>query len=99
MLVYARAVSVRAICSAKDACAVANEAEVDENVRTASMVARKSQGDIGICCGGGGAVEDESAKSAGDGAVEVTGAGGLDEAGSIGRGAAGIKTGEGETGT
>ena len=41
------------------------------------MMARKSRGDIEICCGGGGAMEDEPAKSAGDGAVEVTGAGGL----------------------
>ena len=44
-------------------------------------------------------MEDEPTKSAGDGAVEVTGARGSDEAGSIGRGAAGIGAGEGETGT
>ena len=99
MLVCARAVSVRAICSAKDACAATNEAEVAENVRTTSMMAKKSRGDIGICCSGRGAVEDEPAKSAGDGAMEVTGARGSDEAGSVGRGAAGIGTGEGETGT
>ena len=99
MLVCARAVSVRAIHSAKDACAIVNEAEIAENVQTTSMMARKSRGDIGICCGGGGAVEDEPAKSAGDGAVEVTGVGDSDEAESVGRGAAGIGTGEGETGT
>ena len=51
-----------AILLAKDACAATNEAEVAENVRTASMMARKSRGDIRICCGGGGAVEDEPAK-------------------------------------
>ena len=51
MLVCARAVLVHAIYSTKDACAVANEAEVAENVRTAFMMARKSRGDIGICCG------------------------------------------------
>ena len=50
---------MRAIRSAKDACAAANEAEVVENVRIASMMARKFQGDIGICCSSGGAVEDE----------------------------------------
>ena len=99
MLVYARAVSVCAIRSGKDACAIANEAEVAENVRTASMMARKSRGDIVICCGGGSAVEDEPAKSAGDGALEVIGAGGSDEAGSVRRGATGIETGEGETRT
>ena len=51
---------------------------------------------MGICCG---AVEDEPAKSAEDGALEVTGAGGSDEAGSVGRGAIGIRTGGGEYGT
>ena len=99
MLVCARAVSVRAIRSAKDAYAAANEAEVAENVRTASMMARKSRGDIGICCGGGGAVEDEPAKSAGDRPVEVTGTGGSDEVRSVGHGAAGIGAREGETET
>ena len=69
---------MRAIHSAKDAYAAANEAEVVKNVQTASMMARKSRGDIGICCGGGGAVEDEPAKSTRDGAVEVTGARGSD---------------------
>ena len=52
---------MRAIRSAKDAWAAANEAEVAENVRTTSMIARKSRGDMGICCG---VVEDEPAKSA-----------------------------------
>ena len=89
---------MRAIRSAKDACATANEAKVAENVRTTSIMARKSRGDIVICCGGGGAVEDEPAKSARDGAVEVTGAEGSDEAGSVGLGTAGIGIGEGETG-
>ena len=72
---------MRAIRSAKDAWAVSNEAEVAENVRITSMIARKSQGDMGICCS---AVEDEPAKSAGDGALEGTGAGSLEEAGSVG---------------
>ena len=99
MLVCVIAVSVRAIHSAKDACTTANESEVAKNVQTASMMARKSRGDIGICCSGGGAVEDEPAKSARDGAVEVTSARGSDEVGSVGRGTAGIETGEGKTET
>ena len=74
----------------------ANEAEVAKNVRTASMIARKSRGDMGICFG---VVKDEPAKSAGDRALEVTGAGGSEEAGSVGRGAVGIRTGGGESGT
>ena len=90
---------MHAICSAKDTCAAANEVEVAENVWTASMMAKKSRGDIGICCGGGGVVEDEPAKSVGDRAVDVTGVGGSDEAGSVGHGAACIGTGEGETET
>ena len=53
---------MRSIRSAKDACVAKIEAEVAENVRTTSMMARKSRGDIGICCGGGGAMEDEPAK-------------------------------------
>ena len=90
---------MRAIHSAKDACVAANEEEVAKNVQTASMMARKSRGDIGICCGGGGAVEDEPAKSIRDGAVEVIGARGSDEVGSVGPGTAGIRTGEGKTET
>ena len=90
---------MRAIRSAKNACAAVNKAEVVKNVQTTSMMAKKSRGDIGICCSGGGEVEDEPTKSARDGAVEVTGTGGSDEAGSEGRGVAGIRTGEGETGT
>ena len=44
-------------------------------------------------------MEDELAKSAKDGAVEVTGAGCSNEAGSVGRGAVGIGTREGKSGT
>ena len=87
---------MHAIRSTKDAWAVANEAEVAENVRTASMIARKSRGDMGIFYG---AVEDEPSKSAGDGALEATGAGDSDEAGSIGRGVVGTGTGGGESRT
>ena len=51
---------------------------------------------MGICCG---AVEDEPAKSAGDGALEATGAGGSDEAGSVERGDVTTGTEGGESGT
>ena len=80
---------MHAIRLAKDAWAATNEAEVVENVRTASMIARKSRGDIGICCG---AVEDEPEKLAGDGALKATSADGSDEAGSVERGAIGTGT-------
>ena len=60
------------------------------------MIARKSRGDMGICCG---AVEDEPTKSAGDGALEATGAGGSDETGSVERGVVGTGTEGGESGT
>ena len=60
------------------------------------MIARKSRGDMGICCG---EVDDEPAKSAEDGELEAIGAGGSDEAGFVGRGAVGIGTGGGESGT
>ena len=51
---------------------------------------------MGICYG---AIEDEPAKSTGDGALEATGASGSDEAGSVGRGAVDTGTGGGESGT
>ena len=46
------ATSVRVILSARVAWAVANDADVAENVRTASMMARKSRVNIEICCDG-----------------------------------------------
>ena len=49
---------VRAILSAKAVWAVAKDAKVVEKVRTASMIATKSQGDIEICCIGGVEVLD-----------------------------------------
>ena len=41
------------ILSAKAVWAVAKDADVDEKVWTASIIARKSRVDIEICCGGG----------------------------------------------
>ena len=50
------AASVRVILSARAAWAVANDAVIVENVRTTSMMVRKSQVEIVICCGGGAEV-------------------------------------------
>ena len=52
------AASVRVILFARVAWAVANDADVEENVRTASMMVRKSQVEIVICYGGGALVLD-----------------------------------------
>ena len=45
-----------AILLAKVVWATTKDAEVAEKVRTASMIARKSQGEIEICCMGGAEV-------------------------------------------
>ena len=45
--------SVRVILSARATWVVANDADVEENVRTASMMARKSRVEIVIYYGGG----------------------------------------------
>ena len=50
------AASVRVILSTRAAWAVVNDAAVVENVRTASMMVRKSRVEIVICCGGGAEV-------------------------------------------
>ena len=50
------AASVRVILSVRAAWAVANDAAVVKNVRTASMMVKKSQVEIVICCGGGAEV-------------------------------------------
>ena len=47
------AASVRVILSARAAWAVANDVVVVENVRTASMMVKKSRVEIVICCEGG----------------------------------------------
>ena len=51
------AASVRAILSAKAVWAAVNDADVAEKERTASIMTRKSQVDMEICCGGGGAAD------------------------------------------
>ena len=50
------AASVRVILSARAAWTVANDVAVVENVRTASMMVRKSLVEIVICYGGGAEV-------------------------------------------
>ena len=48
--------SVRVILPARAAWAIANDADVEENVRTASMMVKKSWVEIMIYCGGGAEV-------------------------------------------
>ena len=50
------AASVRVILSTRAAWAVTNDAIVVENMRTASMMVKKSLVEIVICCGGGAEV-------------------------------------------
>ena len=50
------AASVRVILSARAAWAVANDAEVAENVRTASMMVKKSLVEMVMYCRGGAEV-------------------------------------------
>ena len=50
------AASVRVNLSTRAAWVAANDADVVENVRTASMMVKKSRVEIVICCGGGAEV-------------------------------------------
>ena len=86
------ATSVRVILSAMAAWAVANDAAVVENVRTGSMMVRKSRVEIVICCGGGAEVLI-AAPSGG----AVLGPWGLEK--TKGSGADGTGAGGGEAGT
>ena len=84
--------SVRVILSARATWAVANDVVVVENVRTASMMVRKSRVEILICCGGGVevlAVAPFVRAALGPWGPEKT----------EGRGAGGTGAGEGEAGT
>ena len=86
------AASVRVILSAWAAWVVANVAVVVENVRTASMMVRKSRVEIVICCGGGAEV---LAATSSVGAV--LGPGGPEKI--EGSGAGGTGAGGGDAGT
>ena len=72
---YATTASIRVILSAKAIWAAANNADVAEKVRTASIIARKSRVDMEICCGGAADVLGPSdvvgVEGARDGAVTV----------------------------
>ena len=81
---YAIAVSVCVILSAKAVWAAVKDADVAEKVWTASIMVRKSQVDMEICCGGGtdvlgpteaagagGTRGTEDAEDVGNGAVTV----------------------------
>ena len=61
------------ILSTKFVWAAANDADVAEKVRTASIISRKSQVDMKICCGGVadvlGSSDPVGAGGAGDGVV------------------------------
>ena len=87
------AASVRVILSARVAWAVANDADMAENVRIASMRTRKSQVDIEIYCGGG-VVVLIPATFAGAVVLGAEGSGGAEDAGAMGNGAveAGVRT-------
>ena len=50
------AASMRVILSMRATWAIANDVDVEENVRTASMMVRKSWVEIEIYCGGGAEV-------------------------------------------
>ena len=87
------ATSVQVILLARVAWAVANDADMAENVRIASMRTRKSQVDIEIYCGGG-AVVLGPATFAGAVVLGAEGSRGAKDAGVVGNGAveAGART-------
>ena len=78
------ATSVLVILSARAAWAVTNDADVEENVRTASMMARKSQVEIVIYCGGSAEVLGPTT-SVGV-VLGAEGSGGAEDAGAVGNG-------------
>ena len=89
---------VRIILSARTAWAVTKDVDVAKNVRTASMIARKSQVDIEIYYSGG-AVVLSPATSAGAVVLGVEGSRGAEEAGAVGNGAVEAKARTEDAGT
>ena len=89
---------MRVILSARVAWAVANDADVAENVRTTSMMARKSRVDIEICCDGS-VVMLGLTTSVGAVVLGAEGSRGAEDAGSVGNGAvvAGVGTEDART--
>ena len=92
------ATSVRVNLSARAACAVANDADVVENVRTASMMARKPRVDIEICCDSG-AMMLGLATSIGVVVLGAEGSAGVDDAGAMGNEAMAVGAGTEDVGT
>ena len=80
------AASVRVILSTRAAWAVANDADAEENVWTASMMVRKSWVKILIYCGGDAEVLGPET-SAGAVGLGVEGFGGAEDAEVVGNGA------------
>ena len=77
----AMVVFVHVILSAKVMWAKEKDAYVDEKVRTASIIVRKSQVDMEICCGGGANVLSPT------NVVGAGGIGGVEDAKNVGNGA------------
>ena len=92
------AASMRVILSTKATWAVENDADVVENVRTASMMARKSRVEIVIYYGGGAEVLGP-ATSAGAVVLGAEGFGGTGDAGAVGSEAVAAGAGGGDAGT
>ena len=92
------AASVRVNLSARAAWAVANDADVAENVRTASMMARKSRVDLEICYDGG-AMMLGLATSIGAVVLGVEGSAGVEDAGAMGNEAVAARAGTEDDGT
>ena len=90
--------SVRVILSAKAAWAVANDADVAENVWTTSMMARKSRVDIEICCDGS-VVMLGLVTSVGAVVLGAKGFGGVEDAGVVGNEAVVAGAGTKDAGT
>ena len=79
------AASMRLILSTRAAWVVINDADVEKNVRTASMMVRKSRVEIVIYCRGGAEVLG-SATSVGAVGLGAKGSGGVDDVGAVGNG-------------
>ena len=91
--------SVRVIFSGRAAWAVANNADVVENVRTASMMARKSRADIEICCDGGAVMLGPTTSVGAEEVLGDEGSGGAEDVGVVGNGVVVAGAGTEDAGT
>ena len=76
---------MRVILLARAAWADANDVDMAENVRTASMMARKSRADIEMCCDGRARMLGP-ATSVGAEVLAAEGSGGIEDAEAVGNG-------------